>query len=174
MGFHVVYTSFVHLSSATARYFSFPKRPGQLWDPHSSCSMSARVLYRRQCGRRVNLTTQLRLAPWLKMSGTTPLLSLYAFIVWTWTTLRKTDHYIFPSGVGHLAVSTCGYGWGRGKEGVLPDCYWYEQHTCLIVRADWKHQAFLLRISSERTERILLGSVVATRHSPRNLAHAHS
>lgn len=113
MGFHVVYTSFVRLSSARARYFSFPKRPDQLWEPHSSCSMSARVLYRRQCGRRVNLTTQLRLAPWLKMSGTTPLLSLHAFIVWTWTTLRKTDHYIFPLGSG---TPGCFYVWVRMRQ----------------------------------------------------------
>jgi hypothetical protein len=49
--------------------------------------MGTGVLSRGYSGRRLRLTTQIHLVPRLRINGAVPLFPLYAFMVWTETTL---------------------------------------------------------------------------------------
>ena len=73
---------------AGARCFSlFPKHPNRLWGPANLLSNSCQSMFRRSSGKVGKLTTQLHLAPMLRMSGAVPLLALCAFMAWTGATL---------------------------------------------------------------------------------------
>ena len=65
------------------RFFSSPKRPGQLWDPPSVLFNGYRGSFSqvKQPGRK--LPTHLHLVSMLRISGAIPLIPLYIFMAWT-------------------------------------------------------------------------------------------
>jgi len=72
---------------AGEREFLFSKMPRCTLGPTASYPVCARVIFCRYSGHGVKLSTHLHPVPWVRMNGTTPLLSPYAFLAWTETTV---------------------------------------------------------------------------------------
>ena len=101
------------------------KRPDQLWGQTSSYSISVRNFSGGQFGQGVNLNTQLRLVPWVWISGIMYLLSLCVFMEWTWKIWHNTEHMTSPR-----EWPTC--------RGVLGGCFYRGKGrttTLLLVRS---------------------------------------